>query len=732
MSKRWAAEWLADRPFIGQPKLNLFHKEMAAGEAPVHEPGLTHHHWYVRTTFEVKEDTLGEGPAWLDITADDYYKAYVNGTFVGQGPAQNDSGRYYYNRLDVREALRPGRNAIAVHVYYQGLRNRAYNSADYRQGLIAEIGAGERVLVKSDETWKAIRGADNRPGEAFGYDTQFTEHVDARLSPGSWKEPGYDDAEWPYASADPDADYAFALQPTPPLAVYEKPPAQVKPLAPGRYLVDFGEEITGQFTMQAQGKAGDQVEILSGEELLEDGESVRYELRCNCLYRDTWVLSGGEDTFETFDYKGFRYVEVRGPEQALRPDSFRAIVRHYPLDEASCRFETSDERMNRIFEICKNGVKYGSQENYVDCPTREKGQYLGDNTVIGHSHMLLSGDLRLYRKAIEQFARSRFVCEGLMAVVPGHLMQEIADYSLQWPLQLLEYYRYSGDEAFLERMYPVAERLLAYFETYEREDGLLHDVFDKWNLVDWPQELRDGYDFQLSRPVGPGCHNVVNAFYLGCIGAVNEIRDALGIAYDDRLPRLQRSYVAAFYEASSGLFVDAERSRHSALHANVLPLLFGLAPEEAAPRIVDLIREKRFSCGVYFSYFVLKALARVGEHALIYELLSADDEHSWGNMLREGATTCFEAWGKDQKWNTSLCHPWASAPIPLLIEEIVGLKPAKPGWTEIAFSPRIPAAWTHGKLELRVPTGMIRVEYRNGEWACEFPAGVQVIREKRN
>ena len=31
-------------------------------------------------------------------------------------------------------------------------------------------------------------------------------------------------------------------------------------------------------------------------------------------------------------------------------------------------------------------------------------------------------------------------------------------------------------------------------------------------------------------------------------------------------------------------------------------------------------------------------------------------------MIKEGATTTFEAWGKDQKWNTSLFHPWATAP----------------------------------------------------------------------
>ena len=53
-----------------------------------------------------------------------------------------------------------------------------------------------------------------------------------------------------------------------------------------------------------------------------------------------------------------------------------------------------------------------------------------------------------------------------------------------------------------------------------------------------------------------------------------------------------------------------------------------------------------------------------GEKELMEKLIS--DDGAWMNMLSEGATTCYEAWGKDQKWNTSLFHPWASAPAILL------------------------------------------------------------------
>ena len=53
-----------------------------------------------------------------------------------------------------------------------------------------------------------------------------------------------------------------------------------------------------------------------------------------------------------------------------------------------------------------------------------------------------------------------------------------------------------------------------------------------------------------------------------------------------------------------------------------------------------------------------------------------------GGVYYMYATTCFEAWGKDQKWNTSLCHPWASAPISVLAEDIL---PAHPEYGKIVY-----------------------------------------------
>ena len=65
--------------------------------------------------------------------------------------------------------------------------------------------------------------------------------------------------------------------------------------------------------------------------------------------------------------------------------------------------------------------------------------------------------------------------------------------------------------------------------------------------------------------------------------------------------------------------------------------------------------------GVYMAYFALAALVKHDRYEAAVRL--ATHPACWLNMLAQGATTTFEAWGKEQKWNTSLFHPWASAPL---------------------------------------------------------------------
>ena len=70
-------------------------------------------------------------------------------------------------------------------------------------------------------------------------------------------------------------------------------------------------------------------------------------------------------------------------------------------------------------------------------------------------------------------------------------------------------------------------------------------------------------------------------------------------------------------------------------------------------------------------------------------------------FYHNGERTRIEAWGKDKKWNTSLCHPWASAPVSVLIEDLVGISPREPGFKDISVHPHLPKSLA--KLDMRVP-----------------------------
>lgn len=657
--KQWKNQWACSPVFHGTEALQLLHRQLDTSyRAPEHREELKNIHTLYRKTFRI---TSLDTPVYLDITADDSYRLYINGQYVTQGPAPSYAFHYYYNHIEISRYLRPGENLIAVHVYYQGLVNRSYCSGDYRQGLRAEILQGETSLI--DDRWKCCEEKAYGYSRTIAYDTQFDEQIDYRKMHLGWEQPEFSDADWKDAECR-EMDHVLFCQPTEPVCTELCSPERIIRTERGM-LLDFGKELTGTFAAEISGAAGSKVWIRYGEELLDETH-VRYEMRCNCLYEDQVILRDGCTPVELFDYKCFRYVELEA-ESEMSAENCRVLYRHYPYHRDFDRRKFRDPMLQQIWEICRLAVVNCSQEAFLDCPHREKGQYLGDLTVTAHAFHYISGDDSLFRKALLDFAASTAICPGMMAVAPGHFMQEIADFSLMYPYQLLLYYRLSGDRELLCELLPAAEGIAQYFRQFENGRGMLENVKTKWNLVDWPENLRDGYDFELPQPVvGDGCHNVINALYVGMLQCLEEVRRIAGIAAEERASALTEVYNEVFFDCDRGLYVDAVGSRHSSLHANVFAAFYGLAPENN--RIPELIEQKGFSCGVYTAYYVLYALLRMEKKEEAYRLLMNDSEHSWKQMIREGASSAFEAWGKEQKWNTSLCHAWASAPIPVLAE----------------------------------------------------------------
>ncbi len=637
--------WCTTDDFLNLEPIDVFGKEQ---DTKANETQLQNYHCLCRSEYFYN----GKEKSILKITADDYYKLYINGNYVVEGPAPSYNTARFYNEIDITPFLHNGKNIIATHIYYQGLINRVWQSGDNRFGIA--------TIINSENLQWRYKICDAFSGHKLGYDTAFSESFDSRKYDENWKSECYDDLSWNFMK-EKKHDYTFCHQPTQQLAINT-----VKPIQQYGNIYDFGSEIVGCLRIKAKGTENDKIIICCGEELNSDG-TVRYDMRCYCNYEEEWILADGECTYENYDYKGFRYVELISDSAEII--SIEAITRYYPFNEEYCKLESNDKTLVDIFNICKNAVKWGTQESFLDCPTREKGQYLGDTRITAHSHLILTGDNSILRKAVDDFAQTSKICQGLMAVSSASLMQEIADYSLLFGELLMLDYKFSSDKIFLKKYYDTAKNVVLYFKQFENENGLICNVTEKWNLVDWPENYRDNYDFPLTRPItSKEPHNVLNAYYLGAIKTLNKIENILEYPLSFDINSIYNSYQNAFLK--DGLYTDTEKSKHTALHSNVLPLYFDLVPNESKENVINFIMKKGFSCGVYMSYFLLKGLTKNGKYNEAYKLIVNESEHGWVNMLREGATCCFEAWDKEQKFNTSLCHPWGSAPIPIIVEDL--------------------------------------------------------------
>lgn len=657
------AKFICHKDFSFVKPINVFHEEHEKLPLPTTDDKYKNRHILFRKKFDLKDFRS----AAIKITADDYFKLYINGKFVMQGPPPSYPHAYAYMQKDVSEYLLKGENVIAVHTYYQGLINRVWVSGDLRESLWCELYVDENLTLVSDENWKCADHTAYSSCGVFGYDTAYAERYDSRAKEVGFEKSEYNDETWKNASVYENADYNLVKSAIKPLAAYCVNPVTIKN-HDGVIFADFGREYAGQLYLKVHGNRGDEIILRYGEELNDDN-TVRYNLRCNCKYEEKWVLSGADDELDQFDYKAFRYAEIRLPK-GTSVNAVKMIVRHYPFDK-KISYKTKNENLKKVLKLCEDTVHYGVQEVFVDCPTREKGQYLGDAFISGRAQTILDGDSALLKKTIDDFCNTAFISKGLMAVSTSSFMQEIADYSLLFAELVLWTYQFDKDLNFLKKTYPFVKGVYEYFCRYENTDGLLESVTEKWNLVDWPDNLRDGYDFPLTNPIGRGIHNVINAFWTGFLKAYDEILKILGYSPTNKPIKTEESFIKAFFNEKTGLFCDSPAKKHSAIHSNVLPLYFGVKENDRSfvKNAVKFIEEKRLtSMGVYTSYFALAALKKNGEEEKAVTL--ATDKNAWLNMIAEGGTATFEAWGKEQKWNTSLFHPWAVAPIIVFSEMI--------------------------------------------------------------
>lgn len=650
MSHCFTGKWITDSTFYSLEPRNVFHRQLQ--KVTFSEEHADSHILFRRKL------TLTQKPndAKIFITADDYYKLYINGCFVSQGPAPAYHTKYNYNTVDITKYLICGENTIAVHTYYQGLINRVWQSGDFRHGLILDLECDGKTVLSSDESFLTCRHSGFIPMHTVGYKTQFMVKYDSNAREEGFEGQDFDDTYWEHAHISQTADHTLTPQETKSLVFEEIQPVICEKRGNTVFL-DFGKCYVGYLCASAKGSRGDELTIKCAQELNGDG-SVRYKLRANCDYIESWILSGKEDKLNQFDYKAFRYCEIDVPD-GVEINGISLTARHYPFTLANGLKEEyrGSKSLEKIFELCVNTLKYGVQEVIQDCCEREKGFYVGDGCYTALTHMLLSGDDSIVRKLIDDGFYSAFITEGLVTCLDCSFMQEIGEFAIMLIHLVLWHYRYTNDKEYLKQNYPKCTSLLdVYKKNYEQENGLLNNL-DKWCVVEWPMNFRDGYDVDITEgKVCTTAHTVMNAHYIEAVKSANKIARILGEKPYRDVKRMEKIFFDNFYDKENHLFFDSNETTHSSLISNLFCFGYELCPDkEFEENALKLLRERKISSVSLFTTFVaMEGLVRRG----LWKDLEACllDEDAWLRILREEGTTTFEGWGKDTKWNTSLFH----------------------------------------------------------------------------
>ncbi|MBU2495993.1 MAG: family 78 glycoside hydrolase catalytic domain [Candidatus Omnitrophica bacterium] len=519
--------------------------------------------------------------------------------------------------------------------------------------------------------------------------------------------------------------------------------AEIKPFPFGErltLLMDFGEEVTGYIGISVEGKGGEVVDFTTAELLEKDRLCVLDpKIGCKVAPSDRFMLRAGKNNFETFAMHGFRYLSatLRNIQKPLK--IFRIYVRQvsYPFEKTAF-FASSDKTLNRIWDMCIRTQVNCSFDAYVDCPWREQAQWWGDARVQGSNTFHFFGDVKLLKRGIKQGGQSQ-ISNGLTF---GHFPTTavgcvLPDFTLTWIQSQLDYYRYTGDGNLLKEQFPATERALGFFRRCIGKDGMLGIMPEWWVFLDWAPLYKDGYSA------------VFNMLYLGALKDMVQICRILGKkseTYQKEAVRLEEKIIRCFWSEKEQVFYDGfDNGKNKVVkkisqHTHALAILLDLKPdfhEKFVDRILlipmkepPLANKDIIEASPFFYFYVLNAVKKVGGREK--EIIDFIKER-WGQMLKDGSTTCYEMWNPTPG-AVSLCHAWSAHPAVYFINILSGLKPLAPNWRKFMVNPDL---LDIDRLNLRLPTvyGEIEVELKkqNGNTCLNImvPKGTEGILETK-
>ena len=412
--------------------------------------------------FRATVDGKAAENAVVRMTGATICRLFVNGEFLGYGPARGPHGFYRVDEWPLKGHCRPGPNVVAVEV--AGYNVNSFYFIGQPSFLQAEVVAGTTVLASTSGAGAPFeaQALDSRAQKAQRYSFQRPFSEVYRLTPDAdaWRRGGAFApqklavqadrallprlAPYPAFDVRPPAREAFVgTAKTNPakkvssdrciknigpklggfpegelasLPYYEvqrletvsqtrtdRPldPQSRLALADGQYrIIDFARNDSGFFGATLRCDAPTRVYFVFDEILNNDDVNVTRLSCCNVATYD--LAAAGTYRIECFEPYTLRYLKVIsvGAGCELSGLYFREYV-----NSATGRatFSSSDEVLNRIFEAARSTFKQNAVDVFTDCPSRERAGWLCDSFFIGRVASDLCGDTRMEKMFMQNF-----------------------------------------------------------------------------------------------------------------------------------------------------------------------------------------------------------------------------------------------------------------------------------------------------------------------------------------
>jgi alpha-L-rhamnosidase len=681
----------------------------------------------------LRRDFVVRGPvarARLYASAHGVYQTELNGCRIGDevlAPGWTSySHRLLYQTYDVTPALHEGPNAIGASVAdgwfrgrlgFHGGKTRLYGDA---LAFIAQLEItyvdGTTDVVTTDAEWRCALGPIRSTGLYDG------ERYDARLEATGWSAPGFDDSKWhPVVVIDHDPALLVSGDAPPVRPVERLRPTSIVRASSGRFIVDFGQNISGRLRIRVHAAAGQLIRLRHAE-VLEQGELSVRPLRLAAA-TDEYITAGrGTEEWEPrFTIHGFRYAEISGWPGDLVDGDVEAVVCHTDLRRTGW-FSSSDPLVNQLHD----NVVWSMRDNFVsiptDCPQRD--ERLG-----------WTGDIQVFAPT----ASFLYDCSGMLSSWLRDVADEQAEFGtmphyVPWvPLIFdLEPAAVWGDAATL-----VPWTLHQRFDDMDllrRQYPSMRSWVDEVAALAGESHLWD-HGFQFGDWLDPAAppdrpaqsrtdrYLVATAYHARSAQVLAEVAALLG-HFDDhaRYTALAASVRDAF---ATEFVTPSGRLSSDTQTAYALAIAFELLPtqgqrERAGRRLAELVADEgyRIATGFAGTPLVCEALSRVDAADTAYRLLLQRECPSWLYAVTMGATTMWERWDSmlpDGSVNpgamTSFNHYALGAVADWLHGTVAGLAPAGPGFRRILVKPRPGGGLTRAQAIHDTPYGRAAVHW---------------------